>query len=84
VVLAVKTGVVKLLPVANAVPPAAFAYQVIIAFGSASVAVKVVVLPEQIDVPPFPAIGAAGNGDTIMFTAVRVTEAQPVVLSASA
>jgi hypothetical protein len=83
VVLTVKAGVVKLLPVAMAVPPVAAVYQLIIVFGSLLVAVIVVVLPAHTDVPVVPATGAAGVGDTVTFTAVLAAEGQPPLLIAS-
>ena len=83
-VVAVNTGVVKLLPVANAVPPAAFANQLIVAPGSAFVAVIVVTLPVHIAVPVVPAVGAAGGIDIVIVTAVRLAETQPPLLVASA
>ncbi len=54
--MAVNTGVVKLLPVNNKVPPEAASYQRYVPPGA--VAVKVAELPEQIVVPD--AVGAAG------------------------
>ena len=83
-VFAVNTGVVKLLPVAKAVPPVAAAYQVMVALGSVLVAVIVVTLLVQIVVPPVPAIGAVGSGDTVTVTGVRVADGQLLLLSASA
>ena len=83
-VFAVNTGVVKLLPVAKAVPPVAAAYQVMVALGSVLVAVIVVTLLVQIVVPPVPAIGAVGSGDIVTVTGVRVADGQLLLLSASA
>ena len=82
-VVAVNTGVVKLLPVANAVPPAAFANQLMVAPGSALVAVMVVILPVHTVVPVVPAVGAAGGVDMVMVTAVRLAEIQPPLFVAS-
>ena len=79
-----KTGVVKLLPVAKTVPPAAASYQVMVAVGSVLVAVMVVTLLVQIVVPPVPAIGAVGSGDIVTVTGVRVADGQLLLLSASA
>ena len=82
--VAVNTGVVKLLPVAKAVPSVAFANQLIVAVASVLVAVIVVALLAQIVVPPVPAIAASGVGDTVTVTAVRVADGQPPAFSASA
>ncbi len=82
-VVAVNTGVVKLLPVAKAVPPVALANQLIVAVGSLLVAVMVVALPLQIVVPAVPAVGAAGGVAMFIITAVRLAEIQPVLLVAS-
>ena len=82
--MAVNAGVVKLLPVVNAVPPAAFANQLMVAPGSALVAVMVVTLPVHIVVPVVPAVGAAGGADMVMVTAVLLAETQPPLLVASA
>ena len=83
-VLILKTGVVKLLPVAKSAPPVAASYQVIVAVASVLVAVIVVALLAQIVVPPVPAIAASGVGDTVMVTGVRVADGQPPLFSASA
>ena len=82
-VVAVNTGVVKLLPVAKAVPPAAFANQLIVAVGSVLVALIVAAFPVHIVVPIVPAVGAAGGVAMFMITAVRLAEIQPVLLVAS-
>jgi hypothetical protein len=54
-----------------------------VAVGSASVAVKVVAFPEQIEVPPVPAIGDADRGDTVTVIGVRTVDEQPFALVAA-
>ena len=82
-VVAVNTGVVKLLPVAKAVPPAASANQLMVAVGSEFVAVMVVALAVHIVVPVVPAVGAAGGVAIFMVTAVRLPDIQPALFVAS-
>ena len=69
---------------AKTVHPVATPYQVIVAVASVLVAVIVVALLGQMDVPPVPAIAASGVGETVTVTGVRVADGQPPAFSASA
>ncbi len=82
-VVALNTGVVKLLPVDRAVPPVASAYHLMVAFGSLLVAVMVVEVLGHRAEPGALTVGALGAGDTVTVAAVRDVDAQPLVLTAS-